>query len=64
MGQQQRQRYLRSNRPRIRCIFVCCIRLRSCSVPVDQLGDVVGSLGDRSQLIVAALDELLTHAGK
>jgi len=29
------------------------------SVPVDQLGEVVGSLSDDSQLIVAALDELL-----
>ena len=34
------------------------------SIPTDQLGDVVGSLGDDSQLIVAALDELLTRAWK
>jgi toxin CcdB len=34
------------------------------SIPVDQLGEVVGSLIDDSQLIVAALDELLTRAWK
>jgi toxin CcdB len=34
------------------------------SVPVDQLGEKVGSLGADSQLIVAALDELLTRAWK
>jgi hypothetical protein len=34
------------------------------SVPVDQLGDVVGSLRDESQLIVAALDELFSRAWK
>jgi len=34
------------------------------SVPVDKLGEVVGSLSDESQLIVAALDELLTRAWK
>jgi hypothetical protein len=34
------------------------------SVPVDQLGEAVGSLSDESQLIVAALDELLTRAWK
>jgi len=34
------------------------------SVPLDQLGDLVGSLSDESQLIVAALDELLTRAWK
>ena len=32
------------------------------SIPIDQLGELVGSLGDDSQLIVAALDELLTRA--
>jgi toxin CcdB len=32
------------------------------SIPVDQLGEVVGSLRDDSQLIVAALDELLMRA--
>ena len=34
------------------------------SVPVDQLGERVGSLSDESQSIVAALDELLTRAWK
>ncbi len=33
-------------------------------VPVDQLGEIVGSLSDESQSIVAALDELLTRAWK
>jgi hypothetical protein len=31
---------------------------------VDQLGEAVGSLSDESQLIIAALDELLTRAWK
>jgi toxin CcdB len=31
------------------------------SVPVDQLGEIVGSLSEDSQAIVAALDELLTR---
>jgi len=34
------------------------------SIPVDQLGQLVGSLSDDSQLIVAALDELLSRAWK
>jgi toxin CcdB len=34
------------------------------SIPVDQLGERVDSLSDDSQLIVAALDELLTRAWK
>ena len=34
------------------------------SVPLEQLGDVVGSLSDESQSIVAALDELLNRAWK
>lgn len=34
------------------------------SVPVDQLGAIVGSLSDESQTIVAALDELFTRAWK
>jgi toxin CcdB len=32
------------------------------SVPVDQLGELVGSLSDESRLIIAALDELLSRA--
>jgi toxin CcdB len=38
--------------------------LEMVSVPVDQLGEVVGSLSGESQLIVAALDELLARAWK
>jgi len=34
------------------------------SVPVDQLGEIVASLSDEGQSIVAALDELLTRAWK
>jgi toxin CcdB len=34
------------------------------SVPLDQIGEVVGSLTDEGELIVAALDELLTRAWK
>jgi len=34
------------------------------SVPIDQLGPVVGSLREESQAIVTALDELLSRAWK
>jgi toxin CcdB len=34
------------------------------SIPVDQLGEMVGSLSNDGQLIVAALDELPTRAWK
>ena len=33
------------------------------SIPVDQLGEMVGLLSDDSQLIIAALDELLRALG-
>lgn len=49
---------------KIRSISVVLHPLEIVSVPLDQLGDVVGSLSDESQLIVAALDELLTRAWK
>ncbi|HEX9472570.1 MAG TPA: CcdB family protein [Steroidobacteraceae bacterium] len=49
---------------RIRGTSVVLHPLEIVSVPVDQLGEVVGSLSDDSQLIVAALDELLTRAWK
>jgi toxin CcdB len=49
---------------KIRGIGVVLHPLEIVSVPVDQLGEVVGSLSDESQLIVAALDELLTRAWK
>jgi toxin CcdB len=38
--------------------------LEMVSIPVNQLGALVGSLSEQSQLIVAALDELLTRAWK
>ena len=34
------------------------------SIPVDQLGEVVGSLSDDSPLIIAALDKLPTREWK
>jgi toxin CcdB len=34
------------------------------SVPIEQLGEHVGTLADESQQIVAALDELLSRAWK
>jgi toxin CcdB len=34
------------------------------SVPIDQLGEVVGSLSSDSQSIIAALDELISRAWK
>jgi len=49
---------------RIRGTSVVLHPLEIVSIPVDQLGEVVGSLSDDSQLIVAALDELLTRAWK
>ncbi len=49
---------------RIRRIAVVLHPLEMVSVPVDQLGDVVGSLRDDGQSIIAALDELLTRAWK
>jgi toxin CcdB len=32
------------------------------SIPVDQLGEIVGSLSDKTQSLVAAFNELLTRA--
>ena len=49
---------------KIRGASVVLHPLEIVSVPVDQLGELVGSLSDESQLIVAALDELLTRAWK
>jgi len=49
---------------KIRGTAVVLHPLEIVSVHVDQLGAVVGSLSDDSQLIVAALDELLTRACK
>jgi len=47
---------------KIRGIAVVLHPLEIVSVPVDQLGEIVGSLSDESQLIIAALDELVTRA--
>lgn len=49
---------------KIRGTAVVLHPLEIVSIPVDQLGEMVGSLSDDSQLIVAALDELLTRAWK
>jgi toxin CcdB len=38
--------------------------LEMVSIPVNQLGALVGSLSEQSQQIVAALDELFTRAWK
>jgi toxin CcdB len=49
---------------KIRSTTVVLHPLEIVSIPVDQLGEMVGSLSDDGQLIVAALDELLTRAWK
>jgi toxin CcdB len=49
---------------KVRGVSVVLHPLEIVSVPLDQLGDVVGSLIEESQLVVAALDELLTRAWK
>jgi toxin CcdB len=49
---------------KIRGTSVVLHPLEIVSVPVDQLGELVGSLSDESQSIVAALDELFTRAWK
>jgi toxin CcdB len=47
---------------KIRGTSVVLHPLEIVSIPVDRLGVLVGSLRERSQFIVAALDELLTQA--
>ena len=47
---------------KIRGTAVVLHPLEMVSIPVNQLGALVGSLSEQSQLIVAALDELLTRA--
>jgi toxin CcdB len=49
---------------KIRGASVVLHPLEIVSIPVDRLGVLVGSLSDQGQLIVAALDELLTQAWK
>ena len=47
---------------KIRGTAVVLHPLEIVSVPLDQLGEVVGSLSGESRLIVGALDELFTRA--
>ena len=49
---------------KVRGVSVVLHPLEIVSVPVNQLGEVVDSLSDDSQLIIGALDELLTRAWK
>lgn len=49
---------------KIRGTAVVLHPLEMVSIPVDQLGALVGSLSGDSQLIIAALDELLSRAWK
>jgi toxin CcdB len=49
---------------KVRGTLVVLHPLEIVSIPVDRLGVLVGSLREQSQLIVAALDELLTQAWK
>jgi toxin CcdB len=49
---------------KIRGTSVVLHPLEIVSIPVNQLGALAGSLIDQRQLIVAALDELLTRAWK
>jgi toxin CcdB len=49
---------------KIRGTSVVLHPLEMVSIPVNQLGALVGSLSDQSQRIVAALDELFTRAWK
>ena len=49
---------------KIRGTSVVLHPLEIVSIPVNQLGKLVGNLSDQSQLIVAALDELFTRAWK
>ena len=49
---------------KIRGASVVLHPLEMVSIPVNQLGALVGSLSEQSQRIVAALDELFTRAWK
>jgi len=49
---------------KIRGTSVVLHPLEIVSIPANQLGALVGSLSEQGQLIVAALDELLTRAGR
>jgi toxin CcdB len=49
---------------KIRGTSVVLHPLEIVSMPVKQLGALVGSLSDQSEIIIAALDELLTQVWK
>ena len=49
---------------KVRGLAVVLHPLEIVSIPVEQLGEVVDSLAEESQAIMAALDELLTRAWK
>jgi len=49
---------------KIRGTSVVLHPLEIVSVPLEQLGDVVGSLSEEGRQIIAALDELLSRAWK
>lgn len=49
---------------KIRGTSVVLHPLEIVSIPIDQLGECIGSLADDSQPIAAALDELLARAWK
>jgi len=49
---------------KVRGTLVVLHPLETVSIPIEQLGDLVGSLGDEGQQIIAALDELLSRAWK
>jgi toxin CcdB len=57
---------LRSLNPKftIRNLRVVLHPLDLVSIPADQLGECVGSLGDRSGEVITALDEVFTRAWK
>jgi toxin CcdB len=49
---------------KVRGALVVLHPLEIVSIPIEQLGDRVGSLSDEGQQIIAALDELLSRAWK
>jgi toxin CcdB len=49
---------------RVRGTLVVLHPLEIVSIPIEQLGALVGSLSDEGQQIIAALDELLSRAWK
>ena len=49
---------------KVRGIPVVLHPLEIVSIPIEQLGELAGSLSDEGQRIIAALDELLSRAWK